>query len=466
MPTAGNLDLAAYKAAVTEDIETCVSEMGCQPILFVGSGLSMRYFSGPSWDGLLAILAKRCPLIDKDYAYYKQTLKDLALIGSEFARLYQRWAWEDGRDQFPAGLFAPDVPANAYIKFIIADLLRSMTPETIGAIAADDKRAEAAALQEIHPHALITTNYDQFLEVLFPEYQPIIGQSIIRGRQLLTGEIFKIHGCVSDYTSLVFTQEDYEEFTKKKKYLSAKLLTYFSEHPLLFIGYSATDANIRAILADIDECLPYGDGSGGVIPNIYLLEWRDSIATNYTPAREKVISIGDGRSIRIKSIEATDFSWVFKAFAANQPLNAISPKVLRALINRSYDLVREDIPRKTISVDFKILEGAVASDETFAKLFGITTIGNGSAANAGHPYLLSDVAARVIGVEGARWQQIHPLVERLSNELGKNLKLSDNRYHIKVKSGRSTFIHKYSNEFLEILLHMSKGTSYEVLPID
>ena len=51
--------------------------MGCQPIPFVGSGLSKRYFNGPSWDELLAYLAKSCPLIDKDYAYYKQALKSL-----------------------------------------------------------------------------------------------------------------------------------------------------------------------------------------------------------------------------------------------------------------------------------------------------------------------------------------------------------------------------------------------------
>jgi len=99
-------------------------------------------------------------------------------------------------------------------------------------------------LQLIRPHALITTNYDQFLEVGFPEYQPVIGQSIIQGTQTLTGEIFKVHGCVSDYPSLVFTHEDYEEFARKKKYLSAKLLTYFSEHPLLFVGYSVSDHNI------------------------------------------------------------------------------------------------------------------------------------------------------------------------------------------------------------------------------
>src|SRR6266436_6416950 len=53
----------AYRAEITADIESCVSQMGCQPILFVGSGLSKRYFAGPSWDELLATLAKECPLI-------------------------------------------------------------------------------------------------------------------------------------------------------------------------------------------------------------------------------------------------------------------------------------------------------------------------------------------------------------------------------------------------------------------
>jgi hypothetical protein len=116
--------LLEYQNAVSSDIETCVSEMGCQPILFVGSGFSKRYFSGPSWDELLSILAKRCPLVEKDYAYYKQTFRDPAAIGEEFARLYQEWAWGAGKEQFPAEMFTSDVPADAYIKFVIAYLLR------------------------------------------------------------------------------------------------------------------------------------------------------------------------------------------------------------------------------------------------------------------------------------------------------------------------------------------------------
>ena len=132
--------------------------MGCQPILFVGSGLSKRYFGGPSWDELLTHLARECPLIDKDYAYYKQTLKSQLAVGEEFAKLYQQWAWAKGKNQFPADMFSDDVPVQAYIKFMIAEHLNSITPADLSAIVGDGIAAEIAALQSMNPHAIITTN--------------------------------------------------------------------------------------------------------------------------------------------------------------------------------------------------------------------------------------------------------------------------------------------------------------------
>jgi hypothetical protein len=63
-----------YIKDVTVEIANCVQTSACQPILFIGSGLSKRYFGGPSWDELLAHLAKACPLIDKEYAYHKQSM--------------------------------------------------------------------------------------------------------------------------------------------------------------------------------------------------------------------------------------------------------------------------------------------------------------------------------------------------------------------------------------------------------
>ena len=361
-------------------------------------------------------------------------------------------------------MFTDAVPVQAYIKFMIAEYMTSITPGDLEQIGDKNLAAEIAALQGIRPHAVITTNYDRFLELVFPEYQPVIGQSIIREAPVLFGEIFKIHGCVSDYNSLVFTQQDYNEFIKKKKYLSAKLLTYFSEHPLLFVGYSATDPNIRAILSDIDEAIPRPGPSGTLIPNIYILEWRrGTVRTGYTPAREKLIAVEDARSIRVKAIESDNFEWVFAAFGSNQPLNAVSPKILRALLHRSYDLVRHDIPRRTVQADFEMLERAVKTGPEFAKLFGITTISGPSSHAADYPYTLSEVAEKLKG-QGAYWYRAQVYLDRIKQEKGVDIKTSDNRYHCATKVGRkkTSIAHKYSDHLVDLIERIDKGEEYEL----
>lgn len=465
MVEAASAAIDGYRAEIKADISACLLKMGCQPILFAGSGLSRRYFSAPSWDELLASLAKNCPLIDKDYAYYKQTLKSPLAVGQEFARQYQQWAWGKGKNQFPSDMFSDAVPEEAYIKYAIAQQLSEITPTELSAITDVALKAELTALRSIKPHAVITTNYDRFLELVFPEYQPVIGQQIIQGPQILFGEVFKIHGCVSDYNTLVFTQKDYDEFLRKKKYLSAKLLTYFSEHPLLIVGYSATDPNIQAVLSDIDECLPKVGPAGATIPNIYILEWRKNVPAGYVPAREKLIAIEGGRSIRIKAVETDDFGWVFGAFGAQQPINGVSPKVLRALLHRSYDLVRYDIPRQTVHANFEMLEWAVDSGSEFAKLFGITTISKPSSNAANYPYVLTDLAEKIKG-KGSYWYEAQIYLDRIKKEKGFDIKASDNRYHCATKTGRTAtaIAHKYSDDLLDLMERMKKGEAYELDP--
>jgi hypothetical protein len=444
-----------YIRDVTAEISACVQTSACQPILFIGSGLSKRYFGGPSWDELLSVLAKPCPLIDKDYPYYKQSLGSLLAVGEEFARRYQEWAWSKGKSQFPAELFSDKIAPGVYIKYKIAEYLRSLTPKSLTPVSDPSLKKELEALRKIRPHAIITTNYDQFIELLFPDYQPVVGQQIIRGGAFSVGEIFKIHGCVSVPDTLVFTQTDYADFVKRKKYLSAKLLTYFSEHPLLFLGYSASDPNIRGILSDIDEALPV---TGGVISNVFLAEWRKDISPAEYPAREKLIAIEGSRSVRINGIETSDFRWIFDALGSQQALEGVSPKVLRSLLSRSYHLVRHDIPRMTFQANFEFLEHATADQEQFAKLFGITTISDPSVVAANYPYTLSAVA-RKLGFN--YWYAVQVLIDKVKQDKEIDIKSSDNRYHIATKYGKS-ILHKYSDAAIDLLKKVKKGEAYNL----
>lgn len=111
---------------------------------------------------------------------------------------------------------------------------------------------EVKVLSQLNIDGIITTNWDLFLEHIFPNYQKFVGQSELLFSNLLEScEIYKIHGCCSNPHSLVLTNEDYKDFENKNSYLAAKLITIFVEHPIIFIGYSINDENIRSILTSM-----------------------------------------------------------------------------------------------------------------------------------------------------------------------------------------------------------------------
>jgi hypothetical protein len=114
--------------------------------------------------------------------------------------------------------------------------------------------------------------------------------------------------------------------------------------------------NIRAILSDIDEILaPAGD----LIPNTYLVEWDPNAGELTNPSMERSIGIDAQRSVRVKQIVANDFKWVYDSFAVEGALEAVNPQILRALLARAYALVRHDIPKRNIEVDYQTFEQAI-----------------------------------------------------------------------------------------------------------
>jgi len=445
-----------YIEYYSEDIQETLQAGGCQPILFVGSGLSKRYFGAPNWLELLDEMRKGCPLIEKEFAYYLQTLKDPIKIGEAFSNAYNEWAWSDGRGKFPDDLFTEKFNKDIYLKYKVSELLEKILPGDLAGLTGGQFGSELDLLKKINPHAIVTTNYDQLLEKLFPNYETVVGQTILRKSYLSIGEIFKIHGCVSEPSSLVLTSSDYEGFKQKKQYLSAKLLTYFVEHPLLFIGYRAEDPNIKSILNDIDQMI---DGKYDLIPNIYVVEWDPNLDEKTFPTVEKVLSLDGERNLRLKCIVANEFSWIFKAFSSGEALEKVDTKLLRALLSRTYDLVRCNLPKSTIEVDFSTLQHAVESDESFSKLLGLATLNDSSKVNATHPFTLTQVG-KMLGYPG--WHNANLLLEEIKEKSGICIKDSDNKYHVEIPAGQNSKFRKYSQDLVDLLNKVKDQKPYKI----
>ena len=89
----------SYKDEITQDIAEVMTDLQVQPILFIGSGISQRYFNAPSWKGLMKKLVEMCPeLSNKRFAFYEQQFRegndtDYTQMASSFVEAYSNWAW-------------------------------------------------------------------------------------------------------------------------------------------------------------------------------------------------------------------------------------------------------------------------------------------------------------------------------------------------------------------------------------
>lgn len=318
-------------------------------------------------------------------------------------------------------------------------------------IAASKEEAEVRLFKASNPHAIITTNYDRFLEDVFEGFETVVGDKVIKYNLNLVGEIFKIHGSTDDPETVVINSEDYRDYRIRKKYISAKLLTYLTEHPVFIFGYGFNDPNISEIIQDVGEII----GNNGFIENIFYVNWVPDIEKQASLAEEYVVGSGT-QQYRVRAVTTHDFSWVFKAISQDRELNPINTKILRALAARTYRLIRRDIPQKVVEVDYKNLESILDVDEQLPKLLGIVSSNN---SNMTHPYTISQLGRR-LGYPG--WHGARKLIEKVNRQKSVNIVASDNRYHCSVKTGDKSRTGKYSKEALSLLERVRDDQDYDV----
>jgi len=127
--------------------------------------------------------------------------------------------------------------------------------------------------------AIFTTNYDLVIEEAYKN-QPKRNQSLVpfisdadRIDDLVTSRddlpYIKLHGCISRAQvldpPLILTVDQYNDHRNGRSRLFDVLKDIGHERSIVFIGYSLQDANLRAILKELDK-------SGGTRPSYYLIK--------------------------------------------------------------------------------------------------------------------------------------------------------------------------------------------------
>lgn len=461
--------MGEYNKYLTErfnQLKTNMYDSGCRPILFAGTGISRRYINAPDWKGLLDILIKDNPNIKYPLGYYLQATSDLSEVASKIIEDYFNYAWENkDKNLYPEELYQyPD--KSIFLKYTISKKIDAY----INGFNIDNNqyKEELALLSKLRPHAVITTNYDTLLEKIFNgKYKPIIGQQVIKKSEVnKIGQIFKIHGCVTKPEEIVISKEDYFNFKKKQKYLSAKLLTYFIEHPIIFIGYSLSDENIIGILSDISDMISVEDN---LVENIWLIDWsKELVGDDIKPPSEKVINLGDNKTIRINYILVNDYVELFKTLYQG---SSVEVDELLKLQDTVYNIVKsktitnlevDAISFKDVWTENNIMDklgikdiageqdtSNISDGKTFLNL---SIIQDPEQVLTEYPYRISDIASK-IGDD--HWYRANKVISEIEKKYNLEIKSSNNIYHIDV--GVKAYNHRYSNKLLELVKKYING---------
>nr|WP_319999943.1 SIR2 family protein [uncultured Draconibacterium sp.] len=327
-----------------EDLIKHFQKFNTAPFLFIGSGFSRRYINLETWGELLTKIIEEINGT-KPYEYYQsKTKSDNAKIASLIANeLHERW-WTSGNFRKSREDFKNKaaISEQSPLKYEIAKyiLSKSVTKK-------EDFLKEINAFKTINVDGIITTNWDNFIESIFPDFAKYIGQSeLLFADSLNIGEIYKIHGCVSDPNSLILTSEDYKAFEEKNPYLAAKLLTIFVEHPIIFLGYSLHDENVIDILTSIVQCLNNENIDKLKDRLVFVKRIKDNSEPRIS---DSTILLTEKRiPIPIKEIKLDSFTPLFEVLGSLK--KRLPVKVLRRMKGMVYEFVKTNEPTEKILV--------------------------------------------------------------------------------------------------------------------
>lgn len=305
------------------------------PVLFIGSGFSMRYINNfRDWDGLLSDVAVE--LYDNDERYldikskhFSENKYHFDKIASDIEADFNKNAEENRNGRFKKynDIFYENMKIGVNIsrfKIYIADKLQSYTIKN----GMEDEIQELKKVRK-NISSVITTNYDTFIEDVF-KFVPLIGNDILLSNPY--GSVYKIHGCVSDPNKIIINEEDYLNFHQKYELIRAQLMSIFIHNPIIFFGYSISDDNIKSLLKTIFTYVEHNSTlSKKIRSNFLLVEYEKD--SNNLEVIEHDIEIEGIATVRINKIKTDDFTTIYKELARiHLPVSAMDIRKVRSVV--------------------------------------------------------------------------------------------------------------------------------------
>ena len=365
------------------EIEQFINKFQNHPILFIGTGMSLRYLENSfSWEDLLKNISEKI----SGNSFHFQDLKNKAYLKTSKTYDYAVIASLIEKELDEISEYMPEMSKPKYIKEIndiyyssmengiytsrlkiwISNMLRDIQYK----VSMYDELNQIKKIRK-NIACIITTNYDNLIEDIF-RFNALIGNNILLSNPY--GSVYKIHGSVECHNSIVITKEDYEEFNTKYDLIRAQLISLFIHNPIIFLGYSISDDNIKQILETIFSYVDYSDNLyEKICSNFLLVEYKEG--SNNSEVIEHDVNINK-TVIRINKIITDDYSKLYKALSnLRLPISAMEIRKVRDIVADIYKGGNiEDIPAVKITEDIEELDNkdkvlAIGTEKTISYEF-------------------------------------------------------------------------------------------------
>lgn len=198
-------------------------------VFFVGAGLSQPLF--PSWAKLLEEFVEYAK--EGDLPYDENELLQYIKDGENYLDIAEACVSAIKSTRYR------DIMENVFDKdFSIKDI-----PESY------------KALMDLSPKTIITTNYDRIPDIAGKgKYRVSTNKNAPEASRFFSNGknvVFKMHGDITDQSSIVLTTSDYQKIINNNESTRALLNSLLSTKVLIFVGFSLSDPHIDTILERI-----------------------------------------------------------------------------------------------------------------------------------------------------------------------------------------------------------------------